>query len=381
MAAVARQTADARHLPAWRIAVADTSRTTAPDRRLAQAVRAHVRRFAGLVAALLHDRPRIAHIHTCSYNTFLRTMPDILICRLAGAKIVLHVHGGYFDAFLRGLRGLRLRIVRGHLRLCHRILILGETWRRRLDALVPGLPLEILPNAVATASFAARSRIRSSHCILFVGDLARAKGIDDLIQAVAAFPADLRTRVKLCVVGDGTPERRNALNDQVWRLGLADRVTFHGSLPPAGMHRVYACASVFALPSYGEGLPVSLLEAMAAGLPSVATDVGAIPEALRDNVDGWLVARGDIVGLTDRLIRLLQDPSTRRSMGRSAARRAAMMFDESRFFVRLHEIWHATLGGIDPAADVPEPAPTDAVPRPPQPIEGPAIGTAAVVGR
>ena len=95
MAAVTRQSADPALYPAWEIRVADTSRTTRPGRSLLQALIAHAQRFGKLAGRLIRFRPNVIHVHTCSYMTFYRSIPDVLISMLSGGKIILHIHGGF----------------------------------------------------------------------------------------------------------------------------------------------------------------------------------------------------------------------------------------------------------------------------------------------
>jgi glycosyltransferase involved in cell wall biosynthesis len=228
MAAVARQTADSAHLPGWDIAVIDTAEGTREGAGRIRSLLGHAAQFGRMLAVLMRDRPKIAHLHTCSYLTFVRTMPDILACRCLRANVVLHVHGGFFDRFLEGLHPLSRWIVHAHLRLCHRLIVLGEAWRSRLGTVVPGLSIEVIPNAVKVSALAARATGRCGRRILFVGDLARTKGVDDLIEAVARLPEPLRRGLCVRIVGDGASGRAR----QVARLGPTDRAA-----GPAGRRR------------------------------------------------------------------------------------------------------------------------------------------------
>ena len=100
---------------------------------------------------------------------------------------------------------------------------------------------------------------------------------------------------------------------------LADRVEFLGERDDA--RAFLAQADVYALASHWEGLPRSILEAMSASLPVVASDVGGVSETVRDGVNGFLVPRADVPVLAERLGRLLRDPTLRRAMGRAGRQR------------------------------------------------------------
>jgi glycosyltransferase involved in cell wall biosynthesis len=150
--------------------------------------------------------------------------------------------------------------------------------------------------------------------ILCVGRLVAAKGQHLLIDAVARLRAD-GLDATLELVGDG-PERA-ALQRAVATHGLATSVTLHGSLPPADVRAQLARCQVFCLPSFSEGVPVVLMEAMAMERPVIATWVMGVPELVHDERDGLLVAPGEVRQLTTALRRLAGDPALRGRLGRA----------------------------------------------------------------
>jgi glycosyltransferase involved in cell wall biosynthesis len=144
--------------------------------------------------------------------------------------------------------------------------------------------------------------------VLFAGRLSPEKGIRELVEATAGM--------NLVVAGDGP---------------LRDLVPAAlGFVPHAELDRLYARAAVVVLPSYQEGLPLCVLEAMAHGRPVVATAVGGIPELIEDGVTGLLVAPGDVAGLRASLERLLADPVLRRRLGRAARERVSALCSRDR---------------------------------------------------
>ena len=154
--------------------------------------------------------------------------------------------------------------------------------------------------------------------ILYVGRLVRAKGLYILIAAVDQLVRQ-GFSVRLRIVGDG-PERQ-ALGREAAQHGLACRVIFEGRQNTAGVAALYQQADIFVLPSFAEGIPVVLMEAMAAEIPCVATSVMGIPELIRDEADGLLVEPRDAEALAGAVARLLVDPELRLRLGESARRR------------------------------------------------------------
>jgi glycosyltransferase involved in cell wall biosynthesis len=140
--------------------------------------------------------------------------------------------------------------------------------------------------------------------ILCVGRLVPAKGQHLLIAAIERLTLEGR-RVQLRLVGDGPDEA--SLRTQAARILHPECVVFEGAVNQDRIRSLYAAAHVFCLPSFAEGLPVVLMEAMAMGIPCVSTSIAGIPELIRNEMDGLLVAAGDTDALVASLGRLMDD--------------------------------------------------------------------------
>ncbi len=157
--------------------------------------------------------------------------------------------------------------------------------------------------------------------LVVVARLIEIKGIQHLITALSLLPEVMRKRIRVRLCGTGP--FADQLHAQVREAGLVDRVDFAGLLSYEDIPSRLKEADVFVLPSLQEGLPLSLLEAMASGLPVVASSVGGIPDIVKDGVNGLLVPAADPTALRDALVRLLANPALRQSLG-AAARRDIM---------------------------------------------------------
>lgn len=182
--------------------------------------------------------------------------------------------------------------------------------------------------------------------IIFIGRLAAIKGVALLIDAVDELIQTV-PRLRLTLVGDG-PER-SQLEAQVAALGLADHVTFTGYLGQKDVAARLARADIFALPSFAEGVPVVLMEAMAAGLPVVTSQVAGISELVGDGVSGYCIPPGDLRSLTTRLLALLSDAPTRRTMGASGRAKVHEAFDVAKEAAWLAELMQGVDKGQLPA--------------------------------
>jgi colanic acid/amylovoran biosynthesis glycosyltransferase len=171
--------------------------------------------------------------------------------------------------------------------------------------------------------------------VLAVGRLVSVKGHGVLLEAIARLTESGRS-VSATFVGDGP--RRAALEQLARKLGIADRVTFAGGVGQDDIGRYYEDADVFCLPSFSEGLPVVLLEAMAAGLPVVASRIAGIPELIEHGRSGLLVPPGRADLLADALGTLLVDPGRRADLAAEARRRVGSEFDVDASAEQLREL-------------------------------------------
>jgi glycosyltransferase involved in cell wall biosynthesis len=199
--------------------------------------------------------------------------------------------------------------------------------------------------AVAPADPGARARIRAEFAlsaeqkvILHVGRLARSKRIDLLLRAVSTLPRELRAT--LLLVGEGEEQQR--LSDMVHKLRLDGSVHFCGYRRDVA--QLLAAADVFALSSEREGLPISMLEAMAAGCPIVATRVGAIPRVLEDGRDGWILPVNDSGALRHALNEALGNPELARARARNAAGKFAAGYSQESMGARYLELYERAQG-------------------------------------
>lgn len=154
--------------------------------------------------------------------------------------------------------------------------------------------------------------------ILCVGRLVPAKGQHCLLAALARLRASGR-QVRLRLVGSGPDQQ--SLQREVACRGLTDCVTFEGSVNQDRIRDIYANADAFVLASFAEGVPVVLMEAMAMEIPCVATQVCGVPELIRNEIDGLLVAPSDEPALAEAVARLMDDSQLRQRLGSAARQR------------------------------------------------------------
>lgn len=253
------------------------------------------------------QRPAIVHVHAGSRASFVRKSLVLLLARLGGVHTVFHLHGGGFRRYAQEEAGpLLRRWIRHTLEASSRVIALSPGWAAFVRDFAPRARVEVLPNPVRLAPPTVVQQAEAGR-ILFLGRIEPAKGVDELLQACAQLAAD-HPRLHLVLGGAGDLDwaQRRALE-----LGIADRVVTPGWLDECERETQLARAWLFCLPSHAEGLPIAMLEAMAAGVPVVATTVGAIPEAVADGVEGLLVPPHDAGALALAIGRVLDDRQLR----------------------------------------------------------------------
>jgi glycosyltransferase involved in cell wall biosynthesis len=276
--------------------------------------------FAAAIVRTLH-RLRgapidVVHIHFASNASSVR---KIVLARLAmanGARVIMHAHGGGYQSYWAKLSTRSRALTLATLRRVDRLIVLGESWRAFFISI--GLRPEqivVLANPVVLPSAVPKRLPRSQVQLVYLGRISAEKGAFDLVEAVASLPRSCLARIKLVLAGEGELTRLRTLIEQ---RGIQHAAEVRDWLNPTERDRLLASSDVFVLPSYAEGLPMALLEAMAWGLPAICTPVGSIPKQVRDGIEGFLVQPGDVAGLARAIERIVGDDALRARMAIAA---------------------------------------------------------------
>lgn len=276
-------------------------------------------------------RPDVVHTHTAKAGALGRlaaALSNATKSRRARCAVVHTFHGHVFSGYFGRATSFAVRIAeRGLSRVTDRIVTISESQRRdiveryriaapeRVTVVPLGLELERFRECPVVAPGArARLGLKDDEFVVgYVGRLVPIKDVGTLIRAVALARRRV-PRVRLLVAGDG--ECRRALQQIAASLDLADAAIFLGWRDD--VVALYASMDMFALSSLNEGTPVSLIEALAAGLPVVATDVGGVRDVLREGRLGALVPPRHPEGLADRICEVAQDRAAARLQAESA---------------------------------------------------------------
>ena len=283
-------------------------------------------------------RPDLFHIHLSWRTSFYRKLLWFMEARRTGKPVIVHVHMPDIGDFARSGTA-HAAAMRWMFTTADRVVALTAAMASELRALFGDQPrIEVLYNPVELEPLSAPPRPRTtSPTVLFLGEIGQRKGAFDLLAAARGV-LDAAPSARFLLYGNGAVEQARA---EVQRMGLSHAITVPGWINGPERLEALRSAHLLVLPSYQEGLPMSILEAMGAGLPVVATPVGGVAEAVVDGETGALVRPGDINGLRDALLRLVGDPALRLRQGAAGRRRAEDLFDLDVITEQLRALWTA----------------------------------------
>jgi glycosyltransferase involved in cell wall biosynthesis len=298
-------------------------------------VAVYARAVRSLRRALESIEPCVVHIHFASRGSTLRKLILASLVTRAGRPLVLHAHGGYFDQFHRRLPAVLRRTVNSILQRANVVIALSPRWRDFYvnECELSPAQVAVLPNPVRWSPDVPNRSGRRHVQFLYLGRMCEKKGTYDLVNAFAALPESVRAQARLVLAGDGDLEAIRKL-----AAPFGEQVRVLSWVGNAEREQLLAQSDVFALPSYNEGVPMSLLEAMAAGLPSIVTPVGGIPDVLRHGVEGLMVEPARVAELSAAMAKMIGDESERLAAGRRAHERARA-YDVHGYARRLADIY------------------------------------------
>lgn len=290
---------------------------------------------------LLRGKIDIVYIHISDGGSILRKLIIVLISLLFRKPILVHSHGSVFHINYSKLPKWVQQIIGSVFRKCDGWIALTSFWR---DFYVTNLGLEenrvfVLFNPTELP-MQLPPRISSPEVkIVFLGRVGKRKGTFDLIEAFAKLPNHLKNYSKLFIAGNGELELGREI---VEKLNLTEQITLVGLINAEQRDSLLATADIFVLPTYNEGLPLALMEAMGWGLPVITTPVSGIPDIVKSGKNGLLVNPGDSQQLSEAMQLLIENEDLRLLLGKSARQTVASL-DVKSFWCRLYEIYHHML--------------------------------------
>ena len=263
--------------------------------------------FCKLLYVLIRNKKiRIVHIHGSVNASFYRKFICFVTAKyLFGKKVIYHIHSDAPDVFFNQSNAMRKKMFRGFIRTADMIVCLSSSWRQYFTDNFSPRKIEIVPNIIDYSIILKSDIQRDKIVFLFLGLIGDRKGIFDVIEVINQNRHAFADKMELIIGGNGETDKLQQLIEK-YRIGKIIR--FVGWVQQETKIRYLQDSDVYILPSYSEGLPVSVLEAMAYGKPVISTNVGGIPEIVKHKENGFLIQPGNLAEIHQSMQYFMDNP-------------------------------------------------------------------------
>lgn len=283
------------------------------------------------------NRPDVVHIHMSYKGSFYRKYSIHKLCKRYKVPDMIHLHGSEFKKWFDESDEKTRNKIRKLLQECDKFIVLGNKWNMSVKEIEPRTNTIIINNTIHIPDDTVQWS-ENKFQILFLGVLIKRKGIVDLIQAINILKEKKKLhKLSFVIAGSGTDEEY--LKKQVNDYDLGSYVKFTGWINGERKEKLLKESQAFVLPSYNEGLPVAILEAMSYGMPIVATDVGDISSAVINDVNGYLIQPGDTNELANCLEKLSSNGSRYLEMSQMSRKIATLNFSDACYFAQIKKCY------------------------------------------
>lgn len=277
----------------------------------------------------------LVHIHTASYGSFFRKSIFVRICSLTNTKIILHAHGGGFKEFYENENTFLKKYIINTLSKVDKIIVLSESWKDFYKQLVDEKKIEVIYNSIDIPNTIEKDKNEIIYG-LFLGRLVERKGTYDLINAVENMVNKNNNKLKIILAGDGEIDNVNKI---IKEKKLEQYFDVVGWVDKEKKQELLKKADFFVLPSYNEGMPMSILEAMSRKVLVISTYVGGIPEMVTNNINGILIDAGNIEQLSQALKKTIQEKEICKQMIEKAYKTVMEKFNIDNMINKLNDIY------------------------------------------
>ena len=308
---------------------------TMHDRTIIGRLRHWFARLLSIPFRLINNKPDLIHIHFSHSLSTLRKLILLRCWKFFGVPVVLHAHSSDYKEYFPSLPKLARWWVSNSIKKANHLIVLSASWKKFYSDIIGINPdkITIMMNPIEfPENFDTNI---ADNLVLFSGRIGDRKGTFDLINAGSLLPNNITSNFSLMLTGDGQINEAKRL---VNNLNLSDSVNVAGWVDIDTLKKALSSCCIYILPSFNEGLPMGLLEAMAHGKPPITTPVGGIPELVQDNKNGLLVNPGDVKQISEALKKLLENENLRSSMGLNA-RESVEHLDIVRYMEKMNSLW------------------------------------------
>lgn len=290
--------------------------------------------FCSFAGYLLKVKPAVIQVFTSSFWGFWRSCTYIMIAKLFGIKVIYHLLNAV-DVFWEESKGVQKTMIKLFLNECD-ILIVQSDGIKQFVERISDTPVVAIYNGVETWRYnkvSSKDHFSDGKIqVVFLGGLSKNKGVFDILKAAQL----INNNVHFTFVGGGPV---NEFEEYAAQLGINQQVKFTDIITEEEKVAQLIASDIFVLPSYAEGQPVAILEAMSCGLPVISSTVGSMPEVVIDGENGFLIEPGDIRQLTEKISILIDDSTLYKKISKHNYLQARKLYDINRVFSEISEVY------------------------------------------
>ncbi len=302
-----------------------------------------IKLFKGICAyfcfakVLMIDKPDLIHIHSSFGISFYRKLPFVYISSLVKKPIVNHIHGSEFEKFYSNANIGKKYLVKKVYGKCAKLIALTDEWKGKFNLIVPKEKLTVIENYSMIADKV--SKVECNNQVLFLGAITQMKGCYDIPRVIELVLKEIPS-CKFVIAGDGDISQIKGLLKE---KGIYKNVDFPGWVRGVKKDQLLRESDIFFLPSYSEGMPMSILDAMGYGLPIVSSNVGGIPNIVKQGETGYLSEPGNFECFAENILRLLLDTDLKNTMANMSYEFAENNYSLTKHIEKIESLYNEIL--------------------------------------
>lgn len=298
-----------------------------------------LRGFLKFIKMLIKNDFDIAHIHMSYKGSFFRKYLIVKFSKLFKKKVILHLHGSEFEIFYNNSNQKIKNMIKNLLESVDSVIVLGENWERIIKSIAPNAKIDIFKNAVNVPDYKAQWSDEKIN-ILFLGVLIKRKGIYELIEAINELNKNgviKNKKLNFLIAGSGIEEK--SIKNKINEYNISYCVEMLGWINRDMKEMLFNKSQIFILPSYNEGLPMAILEAMSYGIPVISTDVGSVSEVVINDKTGYLISPGSIKEIIESIKLIIANENAWKAKSSICKKIIEEEFNEEKYFKKIEHLY------------------------------------------
>lgn len=282
------------------------------------------------------NKPDVVHMHMSYKGSFTRKFFLHKLCKKNNIPDIIHLHGSEFKKWFDESDDKKKEQIQTLLKESAGFIVLGDKWNKAVKEIEPKTNTVVVSNTVHIPDYTVEWK--QPFTVLFMGVLIKRKGVADLINAIYLLNKENKLdNVRLVIAGSGAEEAE--LKAMCTQLGLDNYIEFAGWTAGEKKEKLFRESQMLVLPSYNEGLPIAILEAISCGMPVVATNVGDISSAVIDGENGYLIEPGDVLAIKQAIEKIVWDPEVFNKMVTASRQLAESGFSDEKYFSCINDLY------------------------------------------